>query len=115
MAELNEEREYMIKRLAQALDVPVELLGTTEHYSTGWCTPSETLMAMFRPSPDMIIYPDDCGKPHNWERHSVRGGCQCAMCEEESEYWLECSECIVTWRHSEEPAFRAAWEAAEWA
>lgn len=84
--------------------------------SYGWCAPSEDILAMFRIPQDMLIYPDDCGKPHNWERHSVRGGCQCAMCEEEIEYWLECSECMTTWDEIKSPeGFQRAWEIADWA
>lgn len=82
--------------------------------STGWCMPSNDLLALFRYPADRVIYPDDCGKPHNWERHSMRGGCQCSMCDEEVERWLECSECIVQMQESA-PDFEQLWETAPWA
>lgn len=83
--------------------------------SNGWFTPSESLYKVFGIPQPSIIYPDDCGKPHNWERFQTNHGCQCSMCEQDDiEEFLECSECLTTWANDSTIEFDKAWDAASW-
>lgn len=83
--------------------------------AAAWAAPSESLYKLFQlPMPD-LIYPDDCGQPHKWERMAINESqCGCLHCGSGINRWLECSECIVT-LHEEDPQFEDLWERAPWA
>jgi hypothetical protein len=59
-------------------------------------------------------FPDDCGKPHNWERFVQAGSCQCTACEEHREPWLECGECMTRWEYTNHFTWHQAWDKAPW-
>lgn len=84
--------------------------------SNAWCAPSQSLWDMFHlPMPD-LIYPDDCGQPHKWERMAINDSqCQCCHCGDGVTRWLECSECLTNVHEKDDPeGFEALWEPAPW-
>lgn len=63
-----------------------------------------------------IIYPDDCGRPHQWEKFTVADNqCQCPHCGNGFEAWMECANCMTRQNcdvMTDET--RAIWDAAPW-
>lgn len=61
--------------------------------TTGWCTPSEALVALFTMSSEP---PPECEK-HTWAR-TYSTGCECYSCEYHKTRYLECENCYETWK-----------------
>ena len=96
-------------------DKPIlKWVESTTTYGPSGLTAEEALDWMKVQTTPEIIYPDDCGGPHEWEKYMSNSGCQCSQCEDFL-YWMECANCMMRWNTDVMTAeTRAIWDAAPW-
>lgn len=87
----------------------------TEVQGPSGLSTEEALAWMKAQTTPEIIYPDDCGGPHVWERFSVADSqCDCGLCEAPPRRWMECANCMKSIDPDTEEDFEEIWEPAPW-